>query len=1047
MKLKTHYNKKRSLYNAELNEINNIKFTFREIDIMSCVLKNRGEKKIASLLFISPRTVGSHIHNIMLKLGINSRENIIDFIEKSGKILVLKKYYLHLLVQSLFEQQLIKIAKIISVDKICYNIDYLELTQIEKTHLKRIKENLNLANIVEAKKDSAHKSIHNIYIINKIEYQKSSKNIYLAIDPQINSEELTNYDFIDFRNEDNYYYSLLNLIKSMSCNKDVDKIILDTKKEFDNIADSWDGNQTQKSNSSNIKTNSIKKFLYILCFIVLPLIIFTSIQLFKNTHRETINNVIINSDLLLPQSNTLLDQHEILDAMKEKLSNKSGIRTVALVGIAGSGKTTLARRYARSSEASLIWEINTENHEAIIDSLKGLAHALCKSQEEKNEFSKIENIQDIHLLERSIYLFLSKVIHNFPDWIIIYDKVKSFQDIMKYFPYDETIWGDGRIIITTNNVNISLSNYIADENLIYVEELNDQQKFDLFYSIISTKNNRNKESNSSYTNCLKNIPPFPLDISIAAHYIKETNIKCDKYLQYNSSSKTKFNFAQKNTLKDIGEYTKTRYDIITLSIKHLIDISDDYKDLLFFISMIDFHDIPKNLLYTYKDEITVNSFLRELKKFSLTSHNIKNSGLTFSIHRSTHDIILQYFLQNSQKKHDSKKLQKIISALEKYMISELENYDLETIKLLVPHIESFLNRDSLFSEVDKVNLHNKLGICYFSLAKYIKAKKLLENTLSIYQKYYGENHTNTARTLSKLGIVHRNIGNYNKAQKMLEKAFTIYQKNYTPENKELTWIAVSLGSVYRHIGCFDKSIEILRKYYDLCNKIHGPNHVKSARSAAYLANVYKDVGRYEEAEVLLKKALETYLSYYDEKHTKVAWASVRLSSVYRALGKNQKALELCKKAREIYQQYNAQNCIENAWVLGHLGIIHSNIGDYDKSIQILTESLELYNEHIQNNNIIIGWVKYHLGDTYRMAKDYKKATQLLTESLLIHKKYYKKDNIKVAQILSSLGQNYYKTGNMIKTKESMKSALRIFKKRNHPDYTKTKNIFSKMKLD
>src|SRR5436190_21266292 len=67
----------------DLSVIKEISFTPREIDIISCLMHMRGPHKISSLLVISPNTVVAHIRNIRLKIGCNSREGIIDFIEKS----------------------------------------------------------------------------------------------------------------------------------------------------------------------------------------------------------------------------------------------------------------------------------------------------------------------------------------------------------------------------------------------------------------------------------------------------------------------------------------------------------------------------------------------------------------------------------------------------------------------------------------------------------------------------------------------------------------------------------------------------------------------------------------------------------------------------------------------------------------------------------------------------------------------------------------------------------------------------------------------------
>ena len=135
--------------------------------------------------------------------------------------------------------------------------------------------------------------------------------------------------------------------------------------------------------------------------------------------------------------------------------------------------------------------------------------------------------------------------------------------------------------------------------------------------------------------------------------------------------------------------------------------------------------------------------------------------------------MLAYFSHPSQREKNSDQLQNIVLTLENYITNELENYDLKTIQLLIPHVETFLNHDSLFSEFDKANLHNKLGVCYFYLARYAKAQMLLEKTLSIYDKYYGRNHINTAKTLARLGVVHRNIGNYEKANDMLQQAILV----------------------------------------------------------------------------------------------------------------------------------------------------------------------------------------------------------------------------------------------------------------------------------
>lgn len=118
MNFTTSYNSLDRLYEMHLTAIKNIKFTFREIDVIACIMHNRGEKKIAVLLSVSPRTVSAHVYNIMGKLGCSTKDQIIDFIESSDKLNIIKEYYLHLCVKSNFEQKLIKIASGINRSKL-----------------------------------------------------------------------------------------------------------------------------------------------------------------------------------------------------------------------------------------------------------------------------------------------------------------------------------------------------------------------------------------------------------------------------------------------------------------------------------------------------------------------------------------------------------------------------------------------------------------------------------------------------------------------------------------------------------------------------------------------------------------------------------------------------------------------------------------------------------------------------------------------------------------------------------------------------------------
>lgn len=77
----------------DLKNINGICFTERELDVICFVLNGRLSKTIAASLGVSPKTIETHLYNVMRKIGCHAKESIINFIEQSDAYEALKARY------------------------------------------------------------------------------------------------------------------------------------------------------------------------------------------------------------------------------------------------------------------------------------------------------------------------------------------------------------------------------------------------------------------------------------------------------------------------------------------------------------------------------------------------------------------------------------------------------------------------------------------------------------------------------------------------------------------------------------------------------------------------------------------------------------------------------------------------------------------------------------------------------------------------------------------------------------------------------------------
>lgn len=196
------------LYLRHLTVVHGIRFTPREIDVIACLLHGRGTSKIASLLDISPTTVMTHIQNIMEKLDCHSRESIIDFVERSQKLELLKKYYARLLIHATFEKALKGCSKLTSpplgtllVDGKHHQEKAVFLKAFKNAFANSLSEALNCPLEAHLKLAGMEASIQfesHFSRTDKSETHKSTLIVILEEGVEI-PQRLRNYDVIDLR--------------------------------------------------------------------------------------------------------------------------------------------------------------------------------------------------------------------------------------------------------------------------------------------------------------------------------------------------------------------------------------------------------------------------------------------------------------------------------------------------------------------------------------------------------------------------------------------------------------------------------------------------------------------------------------------------------------------------------------------------------------------------------------------------------------------------------------------------------------------------------
>jgi tetratricopeptide (TPR) repeat protein/DNA-binding CsgD family transcriptional regulator len=1103
---------------VHLQTMRGINFTQREIDIISCLLNGRASKKISFFLNISSRTVDTHIRNIMLKLECNSREGIIDFVENCDQYVHFKPYYSQLMANFHFENTLKKISHINPKDFLVLLYDP-SLNKEKGAILDQIKYHLSLAGMEIFQKENP--LLKNLINLEKVINSYSKENILCILtekylnDPQIVPEKrfLTSSTQNDmqrvyylvledgkrtfskrsyergpfhFLDQSNYFFSFFDLVRKIYPLINIDPYIhefkpfaandvpLEEPQMFPSRSKPKDNGakKEEPSPKNGFFWGPRKRYLTAACLLSLSLV-GAGFLLFEGKNRYLTPLTTRKASL-----SSTLQRPKLLSLLGDKLMGEGGIQTVALVGPGGAGKTFLARQYLDQKENDNSWELNAESMESLKDSFEKLAGALLKTREDKEVFTALNNIKDPTEKEEKLIQFVRERLKTRADWFLFYDNVEKFSDIHKYFPHDATFWGKGKVIITTRDTHIQSNTHV--NHVIQVDELEEDEKLDLFMKVMEEGSKQDfkpplKEHTITF---LKSLPPFPLDICIAAYYLKATNISYIKYLEHLNVSNADFSLLQKNVLQDRSEYSKTRYGIIVAAVRSLMDIHKDFGDLLLLISLIDSQNISKDLLDAYKSDVVIDNFIYHLKKYSLINNDLSSSatsGSSYYIHRSTQEIILAYLTKilDLEKKHHN--IEYISKRLEEYSQVIEDKEDLQQMRVLKNHYERILSHKSLLTPTIEGSIECELGNLYYTLGNYKHGKVLLETSLAklnkepyanvsrvaqalvylsnacwdlgsfkeaknhlteatlIYQRDLPDNKLGLAKAMSYLGIIQGELENYEKAKSILNACLRIYRDHLPQNYTGITQVLIHLGIIYRNVGEYDKAKEVLEESL-LIYQSHLPeNYIPYAWALSNLGNINKDMGNYMQAHALYEKSFQLYKKHLPDNQVEIGRIYARLGNVNRDLGNFTKAKELFEKSLKIYSAHLPVNHVAFAWSLAHLGNVHRTLGDYETAKEYLEKSLAIYSKNLPDHYVEVARAKVYLGNVQADLGNYKEAHELFQKCLLIYERNYGRDHLEVARVVYGLGRVYLLEGNINEAEKYLLKALQKFQAADHTE--------------
>jgi tetratricopeptide (TPR) repeat protein len=505
----------------------------------------------------------------------------------------------------------------------------------------------------------------------------------------------------------------------------------------------------------------------------------------------------------------------------------------------------VARMVGKQHPGSVVWELNADSLSALKTSFKELADALARTSEQQTEWRHIQSMPQGEVKDKQTLAFVKAALQTESNWLLIYDNVETLSEIKNYLPLEAETWGRGHVLITTCNANLQHAYFLTPENMIHMDELTDAEALNLFTRTLFGNRTLSSEEQLRTAEFLRQIPHFPLDISVTAQYIRHNQISYQEYLE--RMQQQAFHETQEAMLRETHQYRHSRHHLMMVSLQQVLDSNPEFSDLLLMMCCLESTHIPRAFLEAYKPNLVVDTFMLQMKKYSLIhQESVSGTYATVSIPKMMQTIGLEYLntrLGTAQLPHRQiAMLQAIERVLQKAMNEE--NGDL--MKVYEPHLKKLVTLD--VQSMQQAILNSLLGCVSYYLGEDDQTLMHLSQSITILKETPSLNEGRIALALSYLGDTYKNKGEYTKAITCLEEASKLYSQHNGLSLRHARTLTY-LGNTYRLSGIYGKARAVLEQSLSIYQKYPERAH-ESAQPLGVLSTVYRDMGEYTKAMVL-----------------------------------------------------------------------------------------------------------------------------------------------------------------------------------------------------
>ncbi len=663
----------------------------------------------------------------------------------------------------------------------------------------------------------------------------------------------------------------------------------------------------------------------------------------------------------------------------------------AMCGLGGIGKTQLALEYAyryHKEYAAVFW-LKADSRESVLTDFQALARLL--------------NLPESHA-EEPIQPVLAVMdwLQSHPRWLVVFDNADDLAMIHPFLPPAL----DGHILLTTRAQSmggvaqrLEVECMTPEVGALFVLRRASLLASDAPLEAASA------QDRALALQIVDELGGLPLALDQAGAYMEESACHLKGYLKLYQRQHIALLKRRGGLSTEHPEPVATTW---ALSFERVEQADALAAELLRLCAFLDPDAIPEEILVAGLQQLAVyssemhqlrfNEAIGSLLRFSLVRRNGETHTIT--VHRLIQSVVRDNLLPEKQ----SEWIHRVVHLLSEAFPSAVEVTSWPLCEKFLPHALLCTHWIELayITSMKAASLLNAIGYYLNMRARYEIAKPLFQRALRIREQVLGEQHPDTAQTLSNLAYLYHHQDQFEEAMLFLQRSLSIRQQALGMEHPDTATSLNALALLYRDQGRYEEAEPFFQQALAIRKQIFGAEHPQTAHSLSNLAWLYRNLGKYHEAELLYEQSLTIRKRILGIDHPETATSLNGLALLYVAQKKYAKAEPLFQQAVTIRKQVLGTQHIHTTQSMNALALLYRDRGEYEKAELLFLEVLAIREQILGNDHPRTVTSLHNLALLYYNQSKLEQAEPLFQHALTLREQLFGREHPQTLAVLNNL---------------------------------------------